>query len=218
VSLGDRGDDRVDTYSRGMLQRLGIADALLKDPDVLILDEPTTAIDPLGVVEILELLRTLAHERGLAILLSSHLLNQVQSTCDRIGIFAAGRLIGNGTVVELARQFGFPPDDLELALGLSPEEAEPFTQILRAVPGILEVTAEHGIRDERAWMLRSDPERDIDETTRGVLEAVGSRPLLRIGRRRIELDAIYRRAIEREGAGRPSVGADPIETGRSSAA
>ena len=79
-----------------MLQRLGIADALVKDPDVLILDEPTTAIDPLGVVEILDLLRRLVRERGLAVLLSSHLLDQVQSVCDRVGIFAAGQLIGAG--------------------------------------------------------------------------------------------------------------------------
>ena len=109
VGLTDRADDRVDTYSRGMLQRLGIADALVKDPDVLILDEPTTAIDPLGVVEILELLRGLVRERGMAILLSSHLLNQVQSVCDRIGIFAAGRLIGQGTMEQLAERFGEGP-------------------------------------------------------------------------------------------------------------
>ena len=64
VGLTDRADDRVDTYSRGMRQRLGIADALVKSPDLLILDEPTTAIDPLGVVEILDLLRRLVHERG----------------------------------------------------------------------------------------------------------------------------------------------------------
>jgi ABC-2 type transport system ATP-binding protein len=82
VGLADRADDRTDAYSRGMLQRLGIADCLVKDPDVLILDEPTTAIDPLGVVEILDLLRGLVRERGMAILLSSHLLNQVQSVCD----------------------------------------------------------------------------------------------------------------------------------------
>ena len=106
VGLAARADDRVETYSRGMLQRLGIADALVKDPDVLILDEPTTAIDPLGVVEVLDLLRGLVRERGMAILLSSHLLNQVQSVCDRIGIFAAGRLIGQGTMAELASRFG----------------------------------------------------------------------------------------------------------------
>jgi ABC-2 type transport system ATP-binding protein len=98
VGLLGRADDRTDTYSRGMIQRLGIADALVKDPDVLILDEPTTAIDPLGVVEILELLRRVVDDRGTAILLSSHLLNQVQEVCDRIGIFADGRLIGQGTL------------------------------------------------------------------------------------------------------------------------
>ncbi|MEO8208527.1 MAG: ABC transporter ATP-binding protein, partial [Chloroflexota bacterium] len=79
VGLVGRADTPTDTYSRGMLQRLGIADALLKSPDVLILDEPTTSIDPIGVVEILELLRNLVRDRGTTILLSSHLLGQVQS-------------------------------------------------------------------------------------------------------------------------------------------
>ena len=106
VGLSDRGDGRADTYSRGMLQRLGIADALIKDPEILILDEPTAAIDPIGVVEILQLLRDLVRERGVTVLLSSHLLTQVQSVCDRVGIFAAGRLIGLGTVAELAARFG----------------------------------------------------------------------------------------------------------------
>src|SRR6187551_3563601 len=73
VGLSDRADDKTDTYSRGMLQRLGIADALVKDPDVLILDEPTAAIDPIGVVEILQLLRDLVRDRGVTVLLSSHL-------------------------------------------------------------------------------------------------------------------------------------------------
>ena len=102
VGLTGRADDPVGTYSRGMRQRLGIADALVKSPDLLILDEPTTSIDPIGVVEILDLLRKLVDERGLAIMLSSHLLSQVQTVCDRIGIFANGRLIGVGTVEELA--------------------------------------------------------------------------------------------------------------------
>jgi ABC-2 type transport system ATP-binding protein len=211
VGLAGRADDRAETYSRGMLQRLGIADALLKGPDVLILDEPTTAIDPLGVVEILELLRSLAHDQGIAILLSSHLLNQVQSTCDRIGIFAAGRLIGHGTVAELAGQFGFPLDDLEIALDVPTEESEQVAGILRSVPGVLEVTVEHGIRDERAWMLRTDGASDLATVTRGVLDAIGDRPVVRIGRRRVELDAVYRRAVERQAGadGGPGAGQRP---------
>ncbi|HEY6058220.1 MAG TPA: ABC transporter ATP-binding protein, partial [Candidatus Limnocylindrales bacterium] len=96
VGLGEAADRRVDTYSRGMRQRLGIADALVKDPLILILDEPTIAIDPLGVAEILDLIRRLVHERGIAVLLSSHLLDQVQSVCDRVGIFFAGRLVAVG--------------------------------------------------------------------------------------------------------------------------
>ena len=114
VGLGDRADGRADTYSRGMLQRLGIADALIKDPEILILDEPTAAIDPIGVVEILQLLRNLVRERGVTVLLSSHLLTQVQSVCDRVGIFAAGRLIGLGTVAELAARFGSDTGQVEV--------------------------------------------------------------------------------------------------------
>src|SRR5207237_4813581 len=92
VGMTGRADDKVDTYSRGMLQRLGIADALVKDPAVLILDEPTTAIDPIGVVEILDMLRTLVHERGLAILLPTHLLRQAQSVRDRVRCCTARKL------------------------------------------------------------------------------------------------------------------------------
>ena len=118
VGLSDRANDNVETYSRGMRQRLGIADALVKSPDLLILDEPTTSIDPIGVIEILELLRKLVNERGLSIMLSSHLLSQVQSVCDRIGIFASGRLVGVGTVDELAAQFGDGNATIEVGLEL----------------------------------------------------------------------------------------------------
>ncbi len=202
VGLTDRADDRAETYSRGMVQRLGIADALVKRPDVLILDEPTTAIDPLGVVEVLDLLRALAHEHGLAILLSSHLLNQVQSTCDRIGVFAAGRLVGSGTVEELAASFGLPLDDIEVVVGVPAAEAPAVEVAIRTVPGVTDVVAEHGARDDRAWIVRVEAGRDVGTMIRAIVQAVGERPLIRVGRRRVELDAIYRQAFARTDAGR----------------
>ncbi|HXF37697.1 MAG TPA: ABC transporter ATP-binding protein, partial [Actinomycetota bacterium] len=109
VGLAEAADGAVETYSRGMRQRLGIADALLKDPDVLILDEPTVAIDPEGVAEVLGLIRSVARERGATVLLSSHLLHQVRTICDRVGIFVAGRMVASGTVSELARRAGEAP-------------------------------------------------------------------------------------------------------------
>ena len=159
VGLTDRADDKTDTYSRGMLQRLGIADALVKDPDVLILDEPTTAIDPLGVVEVLDLLRRLVRERGMAILLSSHLLNQVQSVCDRIGIFAAGRLIGQGTMEQLAARFGDGRRELEVGLDL-PEGADDShaREVLRDVPGV--ESLDDGPRPGDPWTLTVAPGSD----------------------------------------------------------
>ena len=85
-----------------MRQRLGIADALVKEPTVLILDEPTIAIDPSGVEELLAMLRRLVKERNLTVLLSSHILGQVQSLCDRVGFFAQGKLVAAGPLEELA--------------------------------------------------------------------------------------------------------------------
>ena len=106
VGLVGDADRPADTYSRGMLQRLGVADALIKDPDVLILDEPTASIDPAGVAELLDLIRGLAANRGLAVLLSSHLLGQVEQLCYRVGIFSRGQLIAEGSLTDLATLAG----------------------------------------------------------------------------------------------------------------
>ena len=198
VGLSDRADDRTDTYSRGMLQRLGIADALVKDPDVLILDEPTTAIDPLGVAEVLDLLRRLVRERGMAILLSSHLLNQVQSVCDRIGIFAAGRLIGQGTMQELANRFGDGRREIEVGLEL-PEGADESSakETLAAVPGVASV--DDGSRPGDPWTLTVAPGSDPVEVRTAVLAAVAAAglPLASIRLVLPSLEDVYRRAVAR---------------------
>ncbi len=160
-----------ETYSRGMRQRLGIADALVKSPDILILDEPTTAIDPLGVVEILDLLRGLVHDRGLAVLLSSHLLTQVQSVCDRIGIFASGRMVGEGTVTRLASLFGDGAATLEVGLELSgPDGHERARSVLAGLPSVVAVEAPAPRSD--AWRLTVRPAADEGN----VRQACSSRP------------------------------------------
>jgi len=198
VGLSDRADDKTDTYSRGMLQRLGIADALVKDPDVLILDEPTTAIDPLGVSEVLDLLRRLVRERGMAILLSSHLLNQVQSVCDRIGIFAAGRLIGQGTMEQLAARFGDGRREIEVGLDL-PEGADDShaRDVLGAVPGVASV--DDGPRPGDPWTLTVAPGNDPIAVRSGVLAVVAAEglPLASIRAVMPSLEDVYRRAVAR---------------------
>jgi ABC-2 type transport system ATP-binding protein len=196
VGLTSRADDPVEEYSRGMIQRLGIADALVKDPDVLILDEPTTAIDPLGVSEILELLRRLVRERGMAILLSSHLLNQVQSVCDRIGIFAGGRLIGQGTMDQLAERFGEGKQELEIGLDVhSPEDVERARSVLRAVPGVTALS--DSIRPGDPWHISIAPNADPAVVRSAVLAAVAREGLPLTSIRAIvpSLEDIYRRAV-----------------------
>jgi ABC-2 type transport system ATP-binding protein len=103
VGLAARADDAVRTYSLGMRQRLGIAAALLKDPSVLILDEPANGLDPAGIKEVRELLRSLGKE-GRTVFLSSHLLAEVQHICDRVAILSRGRLITAGPVGEVLAQ------------------------------------------------------------------------------------------------------------------
>ncbi|GIN60342.1 putative ABC transporter ATP-binding protein YhcH [Robertmurraya siralis] len=93
VGLTDRIKDKVKTYSLGMRQRLGLAQCLLHDPDVLILDEPTNGLDPAGIREIRDHIRMLARERNMAVIVSSHLLSEMEMMCDRIGIIQQGMLV-----------------------------------------------------------------------------------------------------------------------------
>lgn len=186
VGLIDAADDRTDTYSRGMLQRLGIADALVKDPLVLILDEPTTSIDPIGVAETLELVRELAHEKGVSVLLSSHLLHQVQQVCDRIAIFVKGTVAATGTVAELAarQQAGA---QLQLEVGADGDPAA-VASTIRSVPGVTDVSADP--RDPRLWVVTGST--DVRAPVAQALIAAGQIPW-QLRSRGMDLDEIYQR-------------------------
>ena len=207
VGLPDRGSDKVRTYSRGMRQRLGIADALVKDPDILILDEPTTAIDPIGVQEILELLQSLSRDNGLTILLSSHLLSQVQSVCDRVGIFAAGRLIGQGTVQELAARFMQDEAIVEVQFHEDGEDLAPRVEAaLAALPNVTGVARSE--RVGRPWHVTVTPapaEAEVREAIPAAAVAAGLR-LVALSPHVPSLDDIYRIALRRraEAAARPA--------------
>ena len=215
VGLTSRANDPVGQYSRGMRQRLGIADALVKSPDLLILDEPTTSIDPLGVVEILDLLRRLVTERGLSIMLSSHLLSQVQSVCDRIGIFASGRLIGVGTVDALAAQFGDGTAVIEVGLELpTPADVDRAGTALRSIAAVESVDAPAG--GSGTWRIHVRPAHAEGRVRQDILVAAVNSGLRLTALRPVvpSLDEIYRVAIERpivkrtgvkrRGSGRPA--------------
>jgi ABC-2 type transport system ATP-binding protein len=190
VGLAADADRRVETYSRGMRQRLGIADALVKDPQVLILDEPTIAIDPQGVAEILALVRRLVDERGLAILLSSHLLEQVQSICDRVGIFVRGRLVAQGTVEELARTLGSPEVELEVGVVDGADGIERAIAALRSLPGVRSVLPDPPIPGR----LRATVTREIVPRVVPTLVEAGL-SVVHLQRRDQGLAEIYRRAV-----------------------
>jgi len=199
VGLTSRGHDKVGTYSRGMRQRLGIADALVKDPDILILDEPTTAIDPIGVVEILDLLRTLVRERGLAVLLSSHLLAQVQSVCDRVGIFAAGKLIGIGTVPELAAQFGEESARIEVGFeDVDTGAYEATAKVLRSIKGVAEVRVPERPGEPFTVLAQRDTTASVREALLATAASKGMR-LSSVREIVPSLDDIYRRALHATG-------------------
>jgi ABC-2 type transport system ATP-binding protein len=105
VGLADRGHDLVKKYSLGMRQRLALAAAMLKEPDILILDEPANGLDPAGMREVRGLLRTLADE-GRTVFVSSHILAEIEQTCDRVAILSRGRCVTHGTVDEVMATTG----------------------------------------------------------------------------------------------------------------
>src|SRR3954454_1412955 len=184
VGMSHAGDKKVETYSRGMRQRLGLADVLIKQPSIIILDEPTTAIDPAGVDEVLALVRELADE-GAAILLASHLLHQVQQVCDRVGIFVSGKLVASGTTQKLAAQAASGSIDIEVIA------APPLDFVRDAalkVAGVTNVVVDSRDKD----MLVVTANRDVrSELARALVEA--GHPPYHLRRRGDELDEIYRR-------------------------
>lgn len=103
VGLTDRGSSRIATYSRGMRQRLGIARALVNDPSVVFLDEPTLGLDPAGQRQVLTMIARIATGRGATVVLSTHALPEVEQICDRVLILSRGRVIAEGTVAEVAQ-------------------------------------------------------------------------------------------------------------------
>ena len=137
VDLAGRAGDRFRTYSLGMKQRLGIAGALLKDPELLILDEPTNGMDPAGMAEMRMFIRALGSGHR-TVLLSSHLMAEVEQTCDRVGVISRGRLVGEGTVDELRGRE---------CLWLRAEPLEHAERVVRGLRGIGDVArADGGLR------------------------------------------------------------------------
>ena len=118
VGLSDATNKKTGKYSRGMLQRLGLADVLIKNPEVIILDEPTLGIDPTGVKEFLELIVKLSREEGLTVLFSSHDLHHVQQVCDRVGLFVNGKLLAEGDIQSLSKKL-FTKNPFMIEVGLS---------------------------------------------------------------------------------------------------
>jgi ABC-2 type transport system ATP-binding protein len=100
VGLGNRGDDRIRAYSKGMTQRIGLAQAIVHEPELVLLDEPTSALDPVGRREVRDLIRDL-RGRGITVFLNSHLLSEIEMVCDRVAIVDRGRVIRSGRLDEL---------------------------------------------------------------------------------------------------------------------
>lgn len=104
VKLSNRIDEKVSKYSLGMRQRLGVAQAILHKPKLLILDEPTNGLDPQGIKELRDILKEIAHRDGVCVVVSSHLMSEMELMCDRVGIIAKGKMIGTYTMEELVSQ------------------------------------------------------------------------------------------------------------------
>jgi len=187
VGLQNVANKRVGTFSRGMRQRLGLAEILMKNVSVAILDEPTSGLDPQATSELLDNIRSLKSE-GVAVLLSSHLLERVQSICDRVALFNRGQIALLGTVPELARQV--------LGGGYAVEveaTGNNLAERLTAVPGVRSVET---VAPGRFRLLAEGDVRP--QAAAAVVNAGGA--LTRLSVEDPSLDAIYSRYFQDQGA------------------
>jgi ABC-2 type transport system ATP-binding protein len=183
VQLGAVADKRVSTFSRGMRQRLGIAEIVMKKAEVAILDEPTSGLDPHATYELLDMIRGLKRA-GVAVLLSSHLLDRVQSVCDRVALFNNGKIALMGTVVELANQvLGAGHPLLVEATGVD------IAGALRGVAGVQQVVA----NGEGAWRVIAD--RDVRAAVASCI-VLGGGSLTKLDDLQPSLDEVYTRYFE----------------------
>mgnify|MGYP000341035451 CR=1 FL=1 len=187
VGMTDAADKKAGTYSRGMKQRLGIADVLMKDPKVIIMDEPTLGIDPEGMRELMTLIRSLAEDDKRTILISSHQLYQIQQICDRVGLFVDGRLIACGRIDELAGQMR-REGHYALEAAAFPDDSG-FEELLRSLGNVEQVerTGDFYVVHSRSDLCR--------ELNRRALEK--GYTLRHLRQRGNDLDEIYRRYFEK---------------------
>jgi ABC-2 type transport system ATP-binding protein len=188
VRLDDVAHKRVATFSRGMRQRLGLAEIIVKQAEIAILDEPTSGLDPQATLEFLDLIRELKAE-GVTVLLSSHLLDQVQRICDRVALFQSGRIALMGSVAALSVQVlgaGFVVEVQAEGVGIA--------RRLATIPGVSHVET---LADDRFRMIA---ERDVrPDAARAVVAVNGS--LTRLSVDEPSLEAIYARHFQGKQAG-----------------
>ena len=188
VRLERSGEERVKVFSRGMRQRLGLAEVLLKRPRLAILDEPTSGLDPQSTHEFLDMIRGLKAE-GMTLLLSSHLLDQVQAVCDRVGLFSGGRMVLEGPVERLAREV------LGGGLRISVEaqgEGPALTAALRAIPAV------NGVAPLGPGRYRVSADRDVRAAIGEAVSRAGG-TLLGLAMQRHSLDEVYGEYFRRSG-------------------
>lgn len=199
VGMLDAAEKKTGKYSRGMLQRLGLADVLIKNPEVIILDEPTLGIDPTGVREFLELIVELSREEGLTVIFSSHDLHHVQQVCDRVGLFVGGKLIAEGDVETLSKKlFTKSPFIIEAGIafstaeisGLAGNEYTPgeLSELIKKMEGVNAVD----INDD---IFQIECSRDMTtEIARAIVESGAG--LNYLNKKEYGLDDIYYRYFE----------------------
>ncbi|GIQ70234.1 ABC transporter ATP-binding protein [Xylanibacillus composti] len=189
VGLLDAAHKKAGAYSRGMRQRLGLADVLIKGPEIIILDEPTLGIDPKGMSELLELIQRLSREQGLTVLLSSHHLHQVQQICDRVGLFVSGRLLAEGDVPTLSRKL-FADDLIPVSAELDACSPELLERI-RSIEGVAQAGITDADNGQGVTLQAACTEDRSAEIARTVVQAGAQ--LYRLERKQYGLDEIYQR-------------------------
>ena len=189
IKVGLEVDTKKKTgkYSRGMRQRLGLADVLIKQPEVIILDEPTSGLDPAGVHEFMNLIVQLSREQGLTVLFSSHHLHQVQQVCDRVGIFVGGHLLAEGDIPSLSQKL-FAGEPFVIEAHVDSDQEVDLTSCLQNINGVLNVA-----KQNRLYRMGCSKDVTPDIARAIVQSGVG---LTGLYKKEYGLDDIYYRYFE----------------------
>jgi len=186
LKLKDAADRSIGGYSAGMKQRLGLAQALIGEPELVFLDEPTANLDPLGRSELLEMIKTLNRDKNVSFVIASHVLPELQKVCDQIGVIAKGSMLEQGSISDLSEKYAKNTFKIEVS---NPNILDEELRRIRSIESI-------SIKDNQIWVTTLEPDKLYEEVFKIVQDK--KLQLILFERESLDLENLFKALLEKE--------------------